>query len=77
MSISEGMMLTCDICGTSQFFTESQQSVDDSWMKWQKFLQGPRFIFKKGSALCPDCSYQLNERLRAGVYEIKKQKGLE
>lgn len=77
MSISEGMMLTCDICGTSQFFTEAQQGVDDTWVKWQKFISGPRFIFKKGSAICPDCSYQLNEHLKAAVYEIKKQKGLE
>ena len=77
MSISEGVMLTCDICGESRFFTEAQQGVDDSWMKWQKFLQGPRFIFKKGSAICPACSAELNNHLRGAVYEIKKQKGLE
>ena len=76
MSISEGMMLTCDICGTSQFFTEAQQGVDQNWAEWQKFIAGPRFIFKKNSALCPACSAELNNQLRAAVYSIKKQKGI-
>jgi len=76
MSIFEGMMLTCDICGTSQFFTETQQGVDPDWGQWQKFLQGPRFIFKKGSALCPICSSKINDQLRATVLSLKEEKGI-
>lgn len=77
MSILEGMMLTCDICGEKRFFTENQQGVEQEWAQWQKFISGPRFIFKKGSAICPTCSSELDNHLRAAVYEIKKQKGLE
>ena len=76
MAITEGTMLTCDICGASQFFSENQQGIESEWNQWQRCTTS-RFIFKKDSAICPECSREINNRLKAAVYEIKKQKGIE
>ena len=72
MSISEGTMLTCDICGASQFFSENQQGIEHDWTQWQRCITS-RFIFKKDSAICPRCTKKINQRLHEAVGEIKNE----